>query len=86
MTNVNHAGEYGRTAPKMTDIPVTPPNEKLFGNLNTYTPTTRTSVARVSIRYSSTVCPILLFTSITFIPILIFPSKNNFVVLTVLLL
>ena len=35
MTNVNHAGEYGRTAPKITDIPVTPPNEKLFGNLNT---------------------------------------------------
>ena len=53
--NVIFPGVVGIMALKTTAIPVTPPKEKLFGNLNTYTPTTRISVATVSTKYSSIV-------------------------------
>ena len=37
---------------RMMDMPVTPPKEKLFGNLKKYTPTSSTSTARVRMPYS----------------------------------
>lgn len=49
---VINPGVLGRSALRTTAIPVTPPKEKLFGNLNTYTPMHNIKVAMVSIKYS----------------------------------
>ena len=50
--NVYELAESAVIFDKTTAMPVTPPKEKLFGNLNTYTPTTKSNVATVKIKYS----------------------------------
>ncbi len=52
---------FGDIAPSITDIPLTPPVEKLFGNLKKYTPIATRSVPNVMVKNSFILFAILIF-------------------------